>query len=96
MAWSAEGILTSTAKENCHVAAPHALPVNKFVSMLLAVTFAVVKLSHSTILAQEAFWVIIIRILRFECLSTILHAAKVRLFALETLVECALVQGKLS
>ena len=57
MTGSAEGIVTSPAKEDSHVAASHALPVNEFVSVLLAERFTVTKLFHSTLLAQEAFWV---------------------------------------
>ena len=96
MTGSAECIVTSPAKEDSHVAASHAFPVNEFVSVLLAERFSVTKLFHSTLLAQEAFWVEIIRIFRFQSLGTVLHAAEVRLFALEALVECALMQGELS
>ena len=63
MAGSAKGIVTSAAKEHCHIAAPHALPVNEFVSVLLARSFAVAKLFHSAFLAKEVLWVEIIRIL---------------------------------
>ena len=96
MAGSAEGIVTSAAKEHCHIAAPHALPVNEFVSVLLAECFAVTKLFHCTLLAQKALWVEIIRIFLFQRFGTVLHATEVRLFALEALVECALVQGEFS
>ena len=57
MTGSAEGIVTSPAKEDSHVAASHAFPVNEFVSVFLAERFTVTKLFHSTLLAQEAFWV---------------------------------------
>ena len=52
MAGSAEGKVASAAKENSHVAAPHALPVNKFVTVLLAECFSVAKLFHGTFSAQ--------------------------------------------
>ena len=96
MTGSAEGEITSAAKEHRHGTASHAFPVNELVSVFLAEIFTVAKLLHSTFLAQEALWVEIIRILRFQCLGTVLHTAKVRLLALEALVECALVHCKLS
>ena len=90
MTGSAEGIVASLTKKHSHIAASHAFPVNEFVSVLRAESFAVAKLFHSTFLAQEALWVEIIRILKFKRLGTVLHATKVRLLALKALVECAL------
>ena len=49
MAGVAKGV--TSANEHCHTAASHALPVNEFVSMLLAETFAVAKLFQNTFLA---------------------------------------------
>ena len=95
MAGSAEGEVAAAAKENSHVTAPHAFPVNELVSVLLAELFAVAKLLHRTFFAHEVFRLEIIRILRFHSLGTVLHAAKVGILALEALVECALVQGVL-
>ena len=46
MTGSAEGIVTSAAKEDSHVAASHAFPVNEFDSVLLATFFAVAKIFH--------------------------------------------------
>ena len=96
MTGSAEGIVTSPAKEDSHVAASHAFPVNEFVSVFLAERFTVTKLFHSTLLAQEAFWVEIIRIFRLQRLGTVLHATEVRLLAFKALVKSALMEGELS
>ena len=60
MTGSAEGKVASFAKEHSHVAASHAFPVNEFVSVLLAESFAVAKFFHSTFLAHEVLWVKII------------------------------------
>ena len=84
MAWSAESIST-TAKEHSQVAASHAFPVNKFISVLLAKVFAVAKPIHSTFLAHEVLFVEFIK-----PFGTVLHATEVRLLALGALVECEL------
>ena len=63
MARSAECEVASSAKEDSHVAASHAFPVNEFVSVLLAESCTISKLLDSTFLAQEALWVKVIRIL---------------------------------
>ena len=81
MAWSAESI--SIAKEHSQVAASHAFPVNKFISVLIAKVFAVAKPIQSTFLAHEVLSLEFIH--RF---GTVLHATEVRLLALGALVEC--------
>jgi hypothetical protein len=93
MARSTESGLTSSTKEDSHGAAPHALPVNKIVAVLLANFLSVTHFHNRTFLAMEVLC--LVRVLRFHCLSTVLHATEVWLQALGALIECALMQGEL-
>ena len=53
MTGSAEGEITSAAKEHRHGTASHAFPVNELVSVFLAEIFTVAKFLHSTFFANE-------------------------------------------
>ena len=90
MTRSTESVLTFATKEDSQRTAPHALPINEFVSMFLAHLFSVTNLFNFTFPAYEVLWLLIIGVFLFQCLRTVLHATKEWFFAFEALEECAL------
>ena len=83
-------VVSAKAEVNCNIAAKDALPVNVLGSMLFAHGLASSILLQLAVFAHEVF---LLRLRFFDaklCL-TVLHTSEVWLFALGTLVECALI-----
>ena len=88
MTWIAIVISASCAHECGHRAAKHALPVYEFVSVYVTRRLPKTQRLSHTLFAEKFFFLKCV--LRLHRLQTVFHTAEVGLFALETLVECAI------